>query len=1047
MNELWQARTLAALVAILGLPSHPAIASSTAFIASRPEATFQLPEIVLQYDPVRKSGANWTDIKDLSISAPHEPLSFNYATFYLHDGLKRMTGKDFVITSTNDLSKGIVLVLLKNAPADIRADPEVRRALRPDSKDPYASNEAFLIRSERNRVLLVANTADGLTDAVSELLESVDYEVLGMGVDWIHTPDYRSRPLVFSVDHTDRPSFYIRNLLAHSGQYWGAGTIMSGLTDPSDEPVYASYTRWLVGTRLYGSSMPPFPGHALQAYHRAILDRMSQLGKREGFLLDIKTGPASQRPPASAQLKETVWMNIGADGKLQTDNFYYCDGTAWQTYATDSLGTVDLSSSLAREVIFEGMKTQAEADFKAYPDDLSIFPMDAEDGETSGPQRDRLMADKNWYPEYLKSQGLPFGRPYVLNGFRGLNQPNEMWDPTSSSDTIYGAANYFLHEFDKWIDSLPKDQQMTSTGKSKKELIRCSLQSYNYHDVPPNFNIDRRIRVTIAPFPKHRGMGKWVNISTPEETAKAFHIMLPDSPSGNYTFYSFSTYRDGGPEGIPASWDASSSAVSDTYQNYYAAGFRSIGIEMDLNFGKNGLLYYLASQMLWNARLTAGQLDAIRDRWLHLSFGSAWREMKDYYDFLLPDNYLVNSPNSWAKAIRLLDTASKKIEAGNEPQEERRIDDLKQYWYGHYLMDSGKYAHDSAETKEFLWKGQMSYITGMEGLLARDFKTADVKSIVGPALAAGAAHYTHAETQVWWPKVLAFWPLTSVSLFSDATLANGMPAKAVDLNDLVMVKEFQTTPSDRPFSYNAGYMKSPIFFMTAERKDDPIGFKMWWPYHPGETSYESQPLAYGVDIWNPSHQVWEPWFDKTTTSQQSVAFRDRLGDQCQLVDVKLRAVRAGVYRFSPGPGGNLSLLASPTCDPATGEYASRAGFTYTGEGEGLSQGGVYFYIPKGTKSLDLEVWDTAKVKYVSLYTGLPANKMTLSRQVEIGSMGVHRVPLEPGEAGSLAMITGDSFYFPFLYSAPKLWAASPAALLVPRGIAKADGLTIQSADK
>ena len=44
--------------------------------------------------------------------------------------------------------------------------------------------------------------------------------------------------------------------------------------------------------------------------------------------------------------------------------------------------------------------------------------------------------------------------------------------------------------------------------------------------------------------------------------------------------------------------------------------------------------------------------------------------------------------------------------------------------------------------------------------------------------------------------------------------------------------------------------------------------------------------------------------------------------------------------------------------------------------------------------------------------------------------------------GSLAMIQGDNFFFPFVYSVPTLWAKSPGALLVPRGIAEADGLTI-----
>jgi hypothetical protein len=1030
-------RKLTCLVVLLTAAAIPAKAA--VFEAYRPDPTFQLPEIVLQYDPATKTGINWADVKDLPMGPAPE---LQYAVKYLGDGLKRMTGKEFVITSKNDLSKGIVLTLFKNAPKDIQNDREVQQALKANPKDLYAANEAFLVRSEKNRLLLVANTPDGLTDAVADLLESVDYEVLGMGTDWIAVPDHREKALVFSVDRADRPSFYIRELGAHSGQFYGMGTILKGLSDPADEDVYTSYMRWMVGTRMSGSSMPPFPGHALQAYHAAVLAKMNELGSKEGFLADLKSGPAAQRPPASTANKGMIWMNTDAAGKLDAKVFYYCDGTTWQLGAVNGLVTLDLSSRLVREVVLEDMKKQALAQFATDPDDPLIFAIECEDGETGGADRDRLMAHKNWYPDYLASEGLPFGRPYALNGFKGLNQPKEIWDPTSSSDTIFGFANYLLHEFDKWVDSLPKAQQVTSTGKSMKDLIRCSLLSYNYHDVPPNFNLDPRIRVSIAGYPKNRGMGKWAAFSSHETMARAFHLLLPDSPSADYAYYSFSFYRDGGPEGIPATLDASPKALAEAHRDSYDAGFRSFNAEVDFNYGKNGLLYYLASKMLWNANLTAGDLNAIRDRWLQRSFGSAWREMKAYYDFLLPDNYLVNSPNSWGKAVQLLDAADRKIDGVKEPQEQRRIDDVKQYWYGHYLFDTGKYTTSSPEVKEFLWKGQMSYITGMEGLMGREFKSMDVAAVVGPQISAGPAHYTHAETQAWWAKVLAQWPVTPVTLFSEGSLANGKPAKAVDLNDLVMVKEFQATPTDHSFLYDSASAPAPTFLMAAAHKGDLIGFKMYWPFNVGDPHYAPRNLPYGVEIWNPAQKVWETWFDPTVTSQPSEEVTDKTGAKFELVDVKLKAKRAGTYRFSLGPGGDLCRLGSPAYDPLADTYSGRLGFSFSGEASGLTQAGVYIYIPQGTKSLDLEVWDVEKVKFVTFYHGLPSQKMTSTRQVDIGSMGAHKVPLQPGEDGTVALITGNCLYFPFLYSVPKLWAGSPASLLVPRGIAQADGLTI-----
>ncbi|MEO6846582.1 MAG: hypothetical protein ABI254_04940, partial [Chthoniobacterales bacterium] len=517
--------------------------------------------------------------------------------------------------------------------------------------------------------------------------------------------------------------------------------------------------------------------------------KMSETGNTEGFLCHIAIGLESARPPATAENKGTGWINTDPKDTPGFKKIYTSDGKEWK--AVYQPGSVDVSVPFVRDIIFADMKEKSEAFFKENPDDLYVFPTDAEDGETPDADRVKTQANKNWYPEYLAKEKLPFGRPYLLNGYKGINQPVEIWGGTSANDNIYAMTAYMLHEYDKWIDSLPKDQQVTSTGKSKKAQIRGGLQSYNFHDVPPNFNPDPRTRVAIAPFPKNRGIGKWEKLVSQEDMSKAMQIMLPSEPFSNYSFYSFSHYDDHGPAGIPARASLSPRVIADMYRNFYDVGFRAITFEADLNFAKSGLGYYLASKMLWNVKLTAKDLDAIRDRWFHRAFGSAWKEAKAYYDFLIPENFPPNGPNAWAKAIRLLDAADKKIAtvATKEPEVQKRIDDLKQFWYMHYLFDTGKFAKDSPEVREYLWKGQMSYMVSMHGLLGRNYRrnmqTKDIKALVGPTISAGPAHFTHEETQAWWPKILDTWQVTPVSTFADATLANGKPARTVDVNDLV----------------------------------------------------------------------------------------------------------------------------------------------------------------------------------------------------------------------------------------------------------------------
>ena len=172
--------------------------------------------------------------------------------------------------------------------------------------------------------------------------------------------------------------------------------------------------------------------------------------------------------------------------------------------------------------MLESMKERAIKAFQSEPNAIFVFGTDPEDGGGVYREIAKRLKNKNWYPEYLAKEGVAFGQPYVLHNFKGLNQPNELLAPAAPSDTVFGFNNWLLYEFDRWIDSLPPQDRFTSTGKPKKQQIRLSLYSYNYHDVPPNFNLDPRIRVMIAGYPKHRGLGKWANFVTRLDLAQSF---------------------------------------------------------------------------------------------------------------------------------------------------------------------------------------------------------------------------------------------------------------------------------------------------------------------------------------------------------------------------------------------------------------------------------------------------------------------------------------------------------------------------------------------
>jgi len=1030
-------------------------AEPAGFVACQPGGDFQPPPIVLHYDPATGSGANWAQVsspdwwKHGKAWDPTSPVDIGRAARFLQEGLKRMTGREFPVSSGTDLSRGIILVLRANAPNDVRNDVEVEQALKADPHDPYADQEAYFIRSEPTRVLLVANRPDGLLDAVVELLESVDYEVLGLGPNWTYVPDYSQKPLVFSLRRSGRAGFYLRRLFGPA-TFFDAGNLCGvPLSDAADEPHSRSFERWVVGTRLTGASIAPFPGHALQRYDAAVIEYIKKNQVNEGFLVDnITVGPAKDRPASLEKGKTLVWIHNDPEGsagagKVSVYNGPWGPGPLEYSSARSVPATLDISVPWVREIILDALKKQSEGHFAQKPDTPFIFGNEPEDGaayKTLG----RLARHPNWYPDYLKSKGIPFGQPYVLHGFGGLDQPTELWDPASASDHVFGLHNWLLREYDAWIDTLPPAQRTTSSGQSKKTLVRVSGFSYYEHDVPPDFNLDPRIQVMIAGFPVHRGRGKWKNVvGSRQDTARAFQRMLPHSPSGDYRIQgTYHLYQDAA-SGIRPYWDQSASAIWQDLRSTYQIGIRAVQYEIEHAFGRNGLGHYLQAKMLWNPTMTSADLEALRDRWFRRAFGGAWQEMKAYYDFMLTENYRCNTPTNWAKAIRLIDAAERKIDPAEEPQAQRRIDDVKTFWYFYYLFDSGQGTAQSPAMKEFVWKGQSANMVTLRLAVSKIFKVPDARTAAGPEYAEGPAHYTHQETQTWWQKVLDHWPAPQVDLVADLVLANGRKGAEIDLFDLVAVQEFSGRGPIQWLVCHNRDKPCTSFYTIARREGEAIGFVAFEP-----SSRGSFDLHYGVACWDPAKKEWQTVLEMSRTAQKSETVKVKWGwtkADYEIVTVRTNAPRPGVYRFDLGssPASGLSLTTLDF-DADTGKFRGEGhSQTFFGTASGTTQSGIYFYIPKGTANVDLDVWTQSKTPpTLTLHTGLPAAGMKPTRTVPLDRFGANRVTLQAGEAGSFGLIEQNGFAVPYFFSVPGYWAKSPSLLLVPRAIAEADGLTV-----
>jgi hypothetical protein len=1046
------------------------------------------------------------------------------AVRYLSDAINRMTGSRPATVAGHDYSAANVIVLTTlsalqqgtNVPDGLLA--KAKQALAVGKGAPlFSANEAFYIHTDSKAVYIVANQMQGLPHGVVELLlgdnavspqYQIGYEKLSMGPNWTHVPDFTRKPLVFNMEYAGRPGLYCRGLGPTRGSSVGAtgatiayrimkASFPNGLPAP-DETVEVSDRDWQVGFRIAGMSSPgALPSQNLEGFHPTVAANMLATGSDKGFLCVTKLGLDATRPPATADTLTWLWLNTDAAGANKGKIFHCVRDNKKQPYWQDrSRGSaapltswcppfIDMSVPAVRQMLLDDMIKKAESFWALNPGESYSYPhAEPSDGGLPDAEFMKMTAYPNWYSDYRKSEGQKWG-PYALNGFyQGTPaKPMESWWSTmtpqdvnnAQSDTAYALNNWLLREFDKYVKSLPAADRL-SGGIPKTDLVHTLCFSYSWHDVPPNFNFDHRVRMAVSGFALHRGQGKWRYCNTFNDVMRAMQVMLPECDMSQYWCYMVSFPASGW--GITRLGNGGfltpSEVHAQVHDDFYAVGGRNLAIEMDYDFGNNGLTYYMYAKMFWAPTMSLSQLKALRDRWLLRSYGApAAGIMSQYYDLMSPKNF-VSSPNMWAMGIRYIQQADAVIKDGTD--EKQRLNELKQFWYYYYLQDhvmsrSGSWPGNMKtsiepaivdKVKEFLWKGQTSYIVplycftwGMFRSMGNKVDIPSIYDVCSPTYFdksrqyAAPAHYTAAETAGWWADVVKYFPYTPVSQFKDGRLSNGKPAADVDLNNLTTVNEFAgKAPGNGTFTYMPHHAAQPAPLVTAQKAGDVIGLKVFSPMP--ENPPAPFTISYTVDRWDPAARAWQ----KSTCSSTVASANDGMSPKSREVASLTfnKTVAGGIYRFNLGPvaGESAKTLSSLDYDTRSSTFSGasiaqgltlnqRVGYVYV-----VPTG--YVYIPKGTTTLDLETWDDSPRKTIDLYTGLPsgANAWKLSRTVDIHGRGPHRIPLNAGEDGSIACMNHGGPLVPYFYSIPNIWAKQPWMLMVPKDIAQADGLTSHS---
>jgi hypothetical protein len=400
---------------------------------------------------------------------------------------------------------------------------------------------------------------------------------------------------------------------------------------------------------------------------------------------------------------------------------------------------------------------------------------------------------------------------------------------------------------------------------------------------------------------------------------------------------------------------------------------------------------------MWNPKV---DVDALLADFYQKAFGPAARIMQRYYERLDPGNSPIVSENLLALALRDLQEAAKK-----NPDVLRRLDHLKQCLHFVRLQWDANHAGDVAKKKELtlailthVYRTRYSYMNHWEAFrqhgtcqAAKDFKE--------PAWA-----FNEPTPNKPWDVKMPVTPEETEKLFKE-DLERFKPESIEEVNfsqDLVPVAMEGGTPAATSQRYQCGAHYA-LYSVNGEAL---------------ECTVVTGTIAWYRDRRDASYKLTDPSGKVVATARLPLDGKEHV--------LNMTVPKAGLYWFDfddSGAGWGITVAAGK---PAVLALQRGGGLMHQGHMQTL-----YFYVPKGTKEIQYYIQN-------STHHIMSAEKEQI-RDVE-GSGIYVKIPVPAGLDGQVwnarFLALGQLWFF----NIPNYLAASPDALLLPREVAKKDGL-------
>jgi hypothetical protein len=451
------------------------------------------------------------------------------------------------------------------------------------------------------------------------------------------------------------------------------------------------------------------------------------------------------------------------------------------------------------------------------------------------------------------------------------------------------------------------------------------MYAYNYHSPPPNISAHPEVVVSVATAFLKGGL-------TLDDIIKGWSARA--STLGIREYYSVNVWdRDMPAQARGGNLDY----LRRTIPEFHAKGAHFLSAESSDNWGPNGLGYYLAARMMWDAG-EAKRMDALVGDFLERAFGPAREPMREFYRQLDGSQpHLVFSDQLGRMARSLSEARS----LAKEPGICTRLDDLA--LYTRYVDLFNRYSQATGEARQQGFEALIRHAYRMRTTmlihakaLYRDLAARD-KSVSIPS----GAIWSIAEGKNPWKSSAPFTAEEIGRFLSEAIDRN--PLSKLDFKPLAFGEDLirpntLNLPEGPPGQWGAGRGRQ-TFYTRVENAPGTI-----------ELLITGGLIAHYRDRGNVRVEVWKLGGASQTGERETLMAQDRsVPPDGTEHTVKLTVAEPGLFKVVVEDGNDRTLV----------KWASKLPLTIKSTLDDPMNKNynelwmLYFYVPRGTRVIGL----------------------------------------------------------------------------------------------